>query len=508
MWTIDWFLFYFLPWGFFTILAIVYITDSIRQHKAQNQQFKENKFVKRLEERDKAFKATTELNSIILDTLDFKLAAQRIANAIPQLLGYQTGVLALVDEKAGTLKRVAISETSGGVAALQFLEVPFSQITIKLSEKDNYCIRALKENKMMYTTNLYDVLRPVISLENSNKVQAMMGTRTTLIFPIYTKENKPYGTFLVSMNKMYEDITEYEHQTIQNFMDSVRIALDHASLFTSLENATKELQYANSKLKELDLMKNEFVSVASHELRTPMTAIKSYLWMALENKGGPLNEKQRYYIERGYNSVDRLIRLVNDMLNISRIEAGRITIIMKEVDIEKLTQEVIDEVMPRAKELGIHFSLGKHHKLPKVLADSDKIKEVLFNLIGNSLKFTPKGGTITVNFTVKDGNVETVITDTGNGIEVDDIGKLFQKFGLMPGSYTTNQPAMGTGLGLYICREIVELHQGKIWAESEGRGKGATFTFQLKEFNKADLAKYNRNAKEKNESIDLIHSAV
>jgi signal transduction histidine kinase len=507
MWTSDWFLFYYLPWGLFTLLAIIYIIDSFRQHRLRDQKSKESKLIKRLAERDKAFKATAELNSIVLDTLDFNLAGQRIANAIPQLLGYQTGVLALVDEKEGVLKRVAISETSGGVAALQFLEVPFSKITIKLSEKENFCIKALKQNKPMYTTKLYDVLRPVISLENSNKVQEMMGTQTTLVFPIYSKENKPYGTFLVSMNKKYEDITEYEHQTLKSFIDSVRIALDNASLFTSLQKATEQLKDANAKLKQLDVMKNEFVSVASHELRTPMTAIKSYLWMALEDKGGPLNEKQRYYVQRGYNSVDRLIRLVNDMLNISRIEAGRITIQLQEIDLEKLAQEVVDEVMPRAQEVGVSVAITKHEKLPNVLADPDKLKEVFFNLLGNSLKFTPKGGQVTVQFTLKDDLIETEITDTGAGIEADDIGKLFQKFGLIAGSYATNQPAMGTGLGLFICKSIIELHQGKIWADSEGRGKGATFTFQLKKFNKADSERFSKNISKK-EPVGLIHSEI
>lgn len=498
----------YLPWALFLFVLIFYIITESRNDKNKEFASKEKKLIKRLEERDKAFRATTELNEIILDTLDFKLAAQRIANAIPQLLGYQTGVLALVDEKEKVLKRVAISETSGGVAALQFLEVPFSQISIKLNEKDNFCIKALKENKMVYTTELYDVLRPVISLENSNKVQEMMGTQTTLVFPIYSKDNKPYGTFMVSMNKSYEKISEYEHETIRNFIDSVRIALDNASLFTSLEKATVQLKYANSKLKELDIMKNEFVSVASHELRTPMTAIKSYLWMALEGKGGKLNEKQEYYVQRGYNSVDRLIRLVNDMLNISRIEAGRITVDMQQVDLKELTQEVIDEVMPRAKELGVTLSLVHYENPLKVLADPDKIKEVLFNLIGNSLKFTPKGGKISVGFILKDGFVETEIRDTGSGIEAEDIGKLFQKFGLLPGSYTTNQPAMGTGLGLYICRSIIELHQGKIWAASDGRGKGATFTFQLKTFNKADLLQFNQSTSDKKEAVGLIHSEI
>src|SRR6185312_15316370 len=131
-----------------------------------------------------------------------------------------------------------------------------------------------------------------------------------------------------------------------------------------------------------------------------------------KGKGGPLNEKQKYYVERSYNSVDRLVRLVNDMLNISRIESGHITIEFQSVDLNTLTQEVVDEVLPRAGEVGVSVSVQKLGSLPSVLADPDKIKEVLFNLIGNSLKFTPKGGSITVNFTENNGFIETTVKDT------------------------------------------------------------------------------------------------
>jgi len=278
-----------------------------------------------------------------------------------------------------------------------------------------------------------------------------------------------------------------------------------------LEQISSQLKDANEKLKALDKLKNEFVSVASHELRTPMTAIKSYLWMALKGKGGELNEKQRYYIERSYNSVDRLVRLVNDMLNISRIESGRISIEFQSVDLNRLTQEVVDEVLPRAGELGISVTIQKLGSHPRVLADPDKIKEVLFNLIGNSLKFTPKGGSITVSFSQQNGFIETMIKDTGAGIAQEDMGKLFQKFGLLTGSYITNQTStsLGTGLGLYICRSIIDLHGGEIKAASQGRGNGAIFTFTLKEFKESESQTFKtENPADKKDSVDLIHAEL
>ena len=271
-----------------------------------------------------------------------------------------------------------------------------------------------------------------------------------------------------------------------------------------LEQISSQLKNANEKLKELDKLKTEFVSVASHELRTPMTAIKSYLWISLKGKAGQLNEKQKYYIERSYNSVDRLIRLVNDLLDISRIESGHISLDFQAVDIVILTQEVVDEFLPRASELGVTIIVQEQNTSLKVLADPDKIKQVLYNLIGNSLKFTPRGGVISIKFAQYGEFIDTRIKDTGSGILPDDIGKLFKKFGLLPGSYITNKTTVGgTGLGLFICRSIIGLHHGTIRADSPGVGKGATFIFTLRVFHESDLEIFKKQQAEDKRLLGL-----
>ncbi|HVF69582.1 MAG TPA: sensor histidine kinase [Xanthomonadales bacterium] len=277
----------------------------------------------------------------------------------------------------------------------------------------------------------------------------------------------------------------------------------------SLEKATSQLEVANEKLKALDKLKDEFVSLASHELRTPMTAIKSYLWMTLQGDAGVLNDTQKLYLTRSYSSVERLIKLVNDMLNISRIESGRITIEAKKVNIYELAQEVVQEISSRASELGVHVIISKDIQLPDVLADSDKIKEVLINLLGNSLKFTPKDGTITISFMQTEGMVETKVSDTGAGISHEGISKLFQKFNMLPESYSINKSASGSGLGLYISRSIVELHKGKIWATSEGLGKGSQFSFSLRVFKEEDLGEAaEERTHEGKESVGIIHTQI
>jgi signal transduction histidine kinase len=243
----------------------------------------------------------------------------------------------------------------------------------------------------------------------------------------------------------------------------------------------QRIQEANARLEALDQLKDEFVSLASHELRTPMTAISSYIWMMLDGEVGTINEKQKVYLQNAYTSTKRLIALVNDMLNVSRIESGRMILKQDPMDLEQITQQTLTEIMPTAQIQGITLTIEKPaNPLPKVLADENKIKEVIMNLVGNSLKFTPSGGKITISFAEKDNLVETYVIDNGRGIKAEDVPKLFKKFGMIEGNYLKTTPGQGTGLGLYIAKSIVELHGGTVSFHSEGENKGATFSFTLK----------------------------
>ncbi len=302
---------------------------------------------------------------------------------------------------------------------------------------------------------------------------------------------------------------------IRNALSYEEIRLFNVRLESEVDKATSKLRKANKSLKELDKLKDDFVSIASHELRTPMTAIKSYIWMALSGKGGKLTKKQRYYLERSYLSTDRLIKLVNDMLNISRIESHRIALSVGKVDLLSLVTEIVGEIKSRTDELGIKVEIADHcvdaagkriGAIPAVIADADKVSEVVMNLLGNALKFTPRKGIITFSFTLDDDMVIVHVSDTGVGMTAETISKLFQKFGLMEGSYRTNQTAsQGTGLGLYISRAVVELHKGEIWATSEGEGKGSTFSFSLKVYSQSGLEKLAGEF-EKREDVGIIRT--
>jgi signal transduction histidine kinase len=454
-----------------------------------------------LNERNKTLSLLQKIDQIILGSITHpEEIAQHVTSLLVAEADFPIASIFMHDPKHKILKRLAFSQTSkNGEKDIQQEEFFIREVS--LLKLDSILSQAANEKTLKTSDGLINVLLFKDASDQAKKIQESNEIKSVFVYPLIVR-GEMIGVIAVCLKEDEQNLSEYLKDLLSRLVQVVGIAMDSGLLYN-------EVQAANERLKELDKLKDEFVSVASHELRTPMTAIKSYLWMALEGKGGPLNEKQKYYLERSYSSVDRLIKLVNDMLNISRIESGRITIKMQAVDLQKLVSEVVDEVTPRADELGIHVEVATSESLASVIADSDKIKEVLFNLIGNSLKFTPKDGRITISFSQNGDMIETLVKDTGAGIPDEDMPKLFQKFGLLPGSYIVNRTASGTGLGLYISRSIIELHKGKVWAHSEGRGKGSEFHFSLKIFNEADLPVMQSDGDSENkEQVEIIHTRI
>lgn len=294
---------------------------------------------------------------------------------------------------------------------------------------------------------------------------------------------------------------------IQNALAYEEIRRFSITLQDEVERATEDLRKANARLQEVDKLKDEFVSLASHELRTPLTAIRSYLWMALSGKGGELTEKQKYYLDRSFTSTNRLIKLVNSMLNISRIESGRMAISFKRESVLSLIRTTLEEIQPKIMELGLAVVSQIDANLPDVIADPDKIAEVLMNFIGNAMKFTPSGGTITIQARPEGSFIRVSVTDSGVGIAQEDLPKLFTKFGALRSGGTSEAiAAQSTGLGLYISKSIVAMHGGSVAVMSGGLGKGATFSFTLPIFSEEKIRALQ--GQYKTEGLGIIHNTI
>ncbi|MDP2585711.1 MAG: histidine kinase dimerization/phospho-acceptor domain-containing protein, partial [Candidatus Levybacteria bacterium] len=318
-----------------------------------------------------------KLEKIILDTLDFKEVVQRIVDSVLTELGYlDLGyciiVLTLIDEEKQILKRISISKTEQARKALEASPIPFEKIDIPLTETNNLLIRALNSKVPWVTNNLSNVLCPPLDPKDVEPVQLALGIKSTSVYPVSSR-GKVIGTLIFSLLKGNEEVSVEERDLLAGFTDVVGLAVQNARLYSSLNETSEKLKEANERLKEVDRLKDEFVSLASHELRTPMTVIKSYLWMMLDkNNVSALSEKQKMYIDRAYTSTQRLINLVNDMLNVSRIESGRFTLAMKSLDLGSLIGMVYAEMLPKAQEQKINLQFARPlQSLPKVQADPE-----------------------------------------------------------------------------------------------------------------------------------------
>ncbi|HLD22147.1 MAG TPA: HAMP domain-containing sensor histidine kinase [Patescibacteria group bacterium] len=244
-------------------------------------------------------------------------------------------------------------------------------------------------------------------------------------------------------------------------------------LLATQESLTIELE----KTKKLDQQKSEFLSIAAHQLRTPMSGIKWLISMAAEGDLGPVNDEAKKQLKKGLENVNRMIALINSLLDVSQIETGKLQYVLKEQDIVPIATQACDDLEFLSKQMGVAIEIQKPKKaLPFVSVDAEKIKIAFHNIVDNAIRYTPKGGTVSINFKKDVNEILMNITDTGYGIPKEEQKRIFTK--MYRGSNIQTIQADGSGLGLYIANEIVKQHEGEITFTSK-QNKGTTFTIAL-----------------------------
>jgi signal transduction histidine kinase/putative methionine-R-sulfoxide reductase with GAF domain len=256
---------------------------------------------------------------------------------------------------------------------------------------------------------------------------------------------------------------------LQTFATQSALAIQNARLYREIEDKSRQLEAASRH-------KSEFLANMSHELRTPLNAIIGFSEVLGERMFGELNEKQAEYTEDILSSGRHLLSLINEILDLSKVEAGRMELELATFDLPLAIDNARTFVRERATKHGINLDVTVDERLGDFVGDERKIKQILLNLLSNAVKFTPEGGQIGINAKQADGSVEISVSDTGIGISPEDQAKIFEEFRQVGGDYA--HKTEGTGLGLTLAKKFVELHGGKIWVESEV-GKGSTFTFSL-----------------------------
>ena len=247
------------------------------------------------------------------------------------------------------------------------------------------------------------------------------------------------------------------------------IAIQNARLFHEIEDKSRQLEIANKH-------KSEFLANMSHELRTPLNAIIGFSEVLQEKLFGDVNDKQLDYLNDIHSSGKHLLGLINDILDLSKVEAGRMELDLASFDIASALSNAMTLVRERAQRHNVALRMDVDPALGEVLADERKVKQILVNLLTNAVKFTPDGGSIVVTARREPDALVVAVRDTGIGIAPEDHEAVFEEFRQVGRHYTNKQE--GTGLGLSLTRKFVELHGGRIWVESEP-GKGSTFTFTI-----------------------------
>ncbi len=240
----------------------------------------------------------------------------------------------------------------------------------------------------------------------------------------------------------------------------------------------KELEQAKITAETASRTKSDFLSNMSHELRTPLNAVIGFSEVLRDEAFGPLNDKQKEYINDVLESGKHLLSLINDILDLSKVEAGKMELELSEFDLRLFLQNCLTLIKEKAMKHSITLSCEVADDIVSITADERKMKQVIFNILSNATKFTPDGGEIGI-LARKENKNEVLISirDTGIGIEEKDRGKIFSEFEQIDSAYSRQYA--GTGLGMPLTKKLIELHGGKIWFESKGEGKGTTFFFTL-----------------------------
>jgi signal transduction histidine kinase len=257
------------------------------------------------------------------------------------------------------------------------------------------------------------------------------------------------------------------------------LALANASLFAQLHQNNLELESANRKLRELDRLRSQFLSIATHELRTPLTIIMGYNSMLSDSLEDRATPEEKELLGESVSACQRLIRMVNSMLDMTQIESGKLRMIFEETDLTAMINNVVGLFQTEAAKKGIHLGLEIPARMPRLILDCDRIEQVVINLVGNALKFTNQGGDVRIalRYSSESETVQVAVIDTGVGIAMEDQELIFDEFAQLQ-KRANGSPREGTGLGLAIVKRIVEAHSGAITVES-APGKGSIFTLTL-----------------------------
>jgi signal transduction histidine kinase len=425
-----------------------------------------NKTQEELDKKITALFTLQKISRLLSTTLDEKEIFRR-SQSIASELGFEKCFIIMQDKQKGLDFKMSRGYPD-----------PELERILRLFEHDAALDKVTKEGSVLSSINISD--------SNRNRIASSLSVIYFIIAPIITQDGIE-GALFVGNESSSSILTEGEEETVSILATQFGQSLENARLFeqvysshheleAKIKERTKELADALEEVRRISKMKSDFVSAVSHELRTPLTSIKGYASILIDEKIGNIPDFVKERLEKINKHSDGLVRLINDLLDIARIESGRIEMKFDAENIKDIVENVADLLSPQIKQKQIELILDIPDSLPKIYIDHSQIERVFINLVGNALKFTPEKGKITVRAKETDEKIQIDVQDTGIGIPQDAKEKIFSEFYRVDN--TINQSLKGSGLGLTLVKYIVEAHQGKIWVESQP-DKGSCFSFTL-----------------------------
>ncbi len=426
-----------------------------------------NKAQEELDRRLNGLNSLQKASRLISTTLDQDEIFRRLDQSLISELGFEKN-LVLMLEKSNNLKcRIGSGFSQEEIAYI-----------LSHLEKESGLMLALREGHSFSSLSS--------PKQRKEKIIELFNVEHFILIPILTQAGM-IGVVFVGNHSGASSMTEGDEELLSILANQIGQSLENAQLFeqvyrsrqeleSKIQERTKQLAAALEELKKISKLKSEFVSAVSHELRTPLTSIKGYASILITGKVGDIPPEVRERLEKINKHSDNLVKLINDLLDISRIESGRAEMKFILYDVGSIAENVRDLLAPQMREKGIQFKTEIAAGLPEIMMDLSQIERVLINLMGNAIKFTPPQGTITFRAQRDKEMVVFSVTDTGIGIKEDEIPKLFNEFYRVENEI--NQKVKGTGLGLVLAKKIIEAHHGKIGVTSKLK-EGTTFSFTL-----------------------------
>ncbi|MDO9518422.1 MAG: ATP-binding protein [Methanosarcinaceae archaeon] len=402
-------------------------------------------------EKNRELSTLYSVATIAAESFDRKELLQVILREMTAFIGVACGSAYLIDENTG----------EANLWAHQGLSADFVE-KVRCLPIDDPSVVAVLESKKPFVSQ-----EPLLCNKHITSTEKEHNIKNVIIFSLRSHE-KVIG--FVNLTIPFDrEISDDDMRVMESVGNEVGIAVENVRLF-------EETKKAYDELKLLDEMKNEFLSNVSHELKTPLVSIKGYSELMCDESLGALNEKQKKAMEVVSRNSERLRHLIDSLIYLTIEKAKKIEFRFNLIQIVDVINQAVSDVHPMIEKKGLTIITDMPDELPKVNGDTDRLTEVIINLIDNAVKFTPKGGEITIAACEEPEMIHITVKDTGVGIPKDAISKLFKRFYQVDASTTRRYG--GTGLGLYITKSIVKMHNGQIWVESE-EGVGTTFHILL-----------------------------